>query len=138
MGSLDLAVADVEAGRRKGFTWTGGYKFDIDDPRTMDLLYETMHIRGLDALYVIARTNRTLGEWRVRGSPKDIGYNFGIGAWFDADNGKTYIDDIFIQDYPRDEESAVRMGRKYNQKYILKVDGRTRSYEFIPTGVDPK
>lgn len=136
-GSVDTAIADIEAGRRKGFTWAGGYKFDIDSPESMDALYESLRLHGIGVIYVVARTNRTLAEWRARGSPRDIGWNFGLGAWTD-DDGTVYVDDIFVQDYPRGEDSALALGRKYRQKFILKVDAAGRAVAFLPTGADAR
>jgi hypothetical protein len=48
---------------------------------------------------------------------------------------QVYVDDIIVLD---DDRLAISLGRGYRQKYILKVDGKARKFEFIPTGVDVK
>jgi len=123
-------IDDVVSGRRSGFTWTGGYKFDIDDPVLMDALYGKLHGR---TIYAVARTNRTLGEWESRGSPKDIGHNFGIALWR-ASDGTVYADDGYVENAvgtAEDDQHALEIARKYNQFVILKVDGRYRKWSFL-------
>lgn len=135
-GSFGAAIDDVVAGRRSGYTWTGGYKFDVDDARTMDALYDHLRRRNVDTLYVLARTNRTLAEWEARVVNRDpsvtsIGRNFGLGIWRD-DDGTIYVDDISVLVFKGErDDDALRFARLHNQKSILKVDASKRSFVFL-------
>lgn len=127
--SLEKIINDVRQGRRAGYTYTGGWFFDIDDPKSMDAVYDRL---GEHAFWVIGRTTRTLAEFERSGKQADIGYNFGVSTWKDA-SGTIYLDDIAIFDDRDgfDDERALVNARDYNQFVILKVDGRTRSFAFL-------
>jgi hypothetical protein len=135
-GSLGAVIDDVVAERRKGYTWTRKYRFDVDDSVSMTRLYDQI---GGSIMYVIARTNQTLSQWETRVRARDpsattIADNVGIGVWRD-DDGTIYVDEISVLRFNESHDAdAIRFGRIHHQKYILKVDGNTRSFEFIPTG----
>jgi len=136
-GSLAEAVDDVVAGRRTGYTWTRKYRFDVFDSASMARLYDQI---GPSIMYVIARTNQTLDRWEARLRARDpnaatIADNVGIGIWRDAD-GTIYADEISVLRFGEQHDAdAIRFARIHGQRYIVKVNGAERTYDFLPTGL---
>ena len=132
-----MAINDVVEGRRGGYTWTRGWKFDVNDQKSMDRTYEKL---GYRTMYVVAMTNRTLAEFTLnlmaRISPR-IAENEGIGLWRD-EKGDVYVDDIYLFFGPKVSINwALAYARSKGQRSILKIDGRTRSYEFLDATIPP-
>ena len=127
---MESVLDDVKAGLRNGYTWTLKWKFDLDDPADMELVYKSL---GDRAMYVVATTHRTLKEWE---GPKDfsvlIGANEGVGMWRDPDTGRVYVDNVVLFFGPKVSESwALGYAKRHGQKSIVKIDGPTRSYKFL-------
>jgi len=137
VGSLGAAINDVVAGRRSGYTFTGNWRFDVNDPVTMKRVYDQL---GPRQMFVIASTNRTLEEYTVELMMRNLKRpgaeiraaigDDGIGIWR-ADDGTIYVDEVHVW-VGLSRSEAIVIGRNKHQKYILRVDGRTRSFEFIP------
>ncbi len=138
-GSFGAVIDDVVTGRRKGYTWTGNWKFDIDDPISMERVYKKL---GQRQMYIIASTNRTLEDYQAMLVMRNLNRpgaeiramlgDYGVGFWRD-DEGTIYADEVRAwMDLSR--HAAIDIGRRQHQKYILRVDGRRREFEFIPTG----
>ncbi len=129
-GSLGAIIDDVIAGRRAGYTWTIRWKFDIDDSVSMEKVYNQL---GDRTMYVVATTHRTLEEWE---GPEQfsvrIGGNEGVGLWRDPHTGEIYIDNVILFFGPKvSEQWALNYAASHGQQSILKVDGSTRSFDFL-------
>lgn len=143
--TFDEVVDSVVSGRRSGYTWTENWKFDVGDLASMSEVYSRL---GGRTIYVIASTNRTLEDYQNEILLRDIRRpgsmvratlgNQGVGVWRD-DDGTIYVDEIYVyEEGPghwevASKDDAIRKGREHNQKSILRVDGATRSFEFINT-----
>jgi len=82
-------------------------------------------------MYVVATTNRKLDD--LREARWHIGPSEGIGLWRD-ETGTVYADDIVLLLFEPGVEGrnfALKHAEKYGQRYVLKVDGRARSFEFL-------
>ena len=132
-GGLSSAIDEVVTGRRAGYTWTRDFKFDIDDPVMMKEVYKNLHGQ---TLYAVAVTNRTLAE---RGASPEgplgfsprISRSEGISLWRRAD-GTVFMDNIVLFFGPAvSEYFALNWAKRYNQQVILKVDGLTKTWEFL-------
>ena len=123
--SLASLIESVTDGRRSGYTYTGGWKFDIDDPADMERIYDKL---GTRVLYAIATTNLPLAE-RVR--RPEFGETEGVSLWRRSD-GTVFMDDIFLLFGPKvSEEFVLSRAKSYNQQVILKVDGLSQTWEFV-------
>jgi hypothetical protein len=123
-----VAVASkVLEGKLGGYTYTGQWKFNLSDKKSMDALYKKL---GDRIMYVIATTNRIIT------SPDDlevnyfIGPNWGVGLWRDPETGKVFADEIMVH-LSIGDIRARDIGKAYKQKSILKIDGFKRTYEFL-------
>lgn len=130
---LHAVIESVKTGRRTGFTYTGRWKFDIADPGSMERVYDAL---GDRTMYVVGVTNRTLEEWefmREAGDPSPpITANEGVGVWRDPDTDRIFVDDIVLFFGPKVSEFwALNFAKNKRQKFVLKVDGPTRSFEFL-------
>lgn len=117
-------IGEVHRGERAGYTYTGGHKFDIDDPRSMNRTYDKL---GHDAMFAIASTNRRMEDFSYGDAV--IGADTGVALWRDS-NGVVYVDDVRLY-FGIDDGEALRIAREQDQFVILKVDGRTRSFAFL-------
>ena len=122
---IDRILDDIMMSHKTGYTYTGGFRFDVNDPKSMARFYEKLG--GDRQAFVIATTNRRLVDFDIIDAV--IGFDTGIGFWVD-DDSVVYADDVrLFFDISNDE--ALRLGREYGQRYILKLDGKTRTHEFI-------
>jgi len=127
ISELNAVVQQVSSGMRGGYTWTRDFKFDVDDPSTMEAVYKEL---GDDTLYVVARTNYRLSS-RPPLSQAAIGRNEGVGLWRD-DQGEIWADDIVLYRSPKQSwEWALNRARAWNQKFILVINGATKTHEFV-------
>jgi hypothetical protein len=117
-------IGEVHRGERAGYTYTGNFKFDIDDPRSMAHTYDKL---GPHVMFAIAETNRPMEDFYISNST--ISKLTGVAMWRD-DKGRVYVDDVRLH-VDIDDEEALRIARQYDQFIILKVDGRTRSFAFL-------
>jgi hypothetical protein len=121
---LNVLLSEVENGKRAGYTFTGLFRFDIDNQAEMDRVYDKL---GHRAMFAIATTNRPASEFYMDHAV--IGQVSGIALWRD-DRGIVYADDVTLH-LDIDDEEALRIARAQEQAVILKVDGRTRSFAFM-------
>ena len=127
--ALESVLDDVKAGTRNGYTWTLNWKFDLDDPADMELVYNAL---GHRAMYVLATTNRTLEQWE---GPEAfnvlIGASEGVGIWRN-DAGQVYVDNIVLLIGPkRMAEGVTELAKSYSQKYFVEIDGRARKFKLV-------
>jgi hypothetical protein len=118
-------LGEIRSGKRAGYTFTGLFKFDIDDRRSMEHVYDKL---GPRTMFAIAETNRPASEFDAA-QDADIGRVHGIGLWRSFD-GTVFADDVRLF-FDIDDEEALRLARERNQFNILKVDGRTRMWAFL-------
>ena len=133
-GSLGAIIDDVVAGRRSGYTWTRNFKFDIADAASMGRVYDRL---GDRTMYVVGTTNRPLEEWvfAIEAGdkvPMPISSSQGVGVWRDPDTEQVYVDNIVLFFGPKVSENwALNYAMNRRQQSILKVDGPSRSFEFL-------
>src|SRR3990167_369476 len=127
-GTLWAIIDDVVAGRRSGYTWTRDWRFDVNEPASMERTYDKL--LGI-TMYVVAITNRKLDDlWETRWH---ISSSEGVGLWRD-ETGMVYADDIVLLLFEPGVEGrnfALKHAKRHGQRYVLKVDGRARSFEFL-------
>ncbi len=124
---IGVLIDEIRGGERSGYTYTSIFRFDIDDPKTLHRTYDRL---GDRVMYVIAKTNRRLDDLRL--SDVVLGPRYGLGFWR-SDDGTVYADDIKLF-FDIGDEAALAQARENRQYSILKVDGRSRSFEFLETG----
>lgn len=126
---LQTVIDDVKEGHRSGYTWTLGWKFDVNEPLSMEPVYDKL---GDRTMYAIATTNRTLEDWE---GPEQfsvpISHNQGVGIWR-SDDGTVYVDNVVMLFGPKvSEQWALDYAARNRQQSVLKVDGRTRTHSFL-------
>ena len=126
--NLGAIIDEVKSGQRSGYTWTSGWRFDVNDPVAMEHIYDKLMGRKM---YVVAVTNRKLEDlwaiphWRISSVE-------GIGLWRD-DDGTIYADDVVLFFGPKvSAEWANSYAKRHGQRFLLEVDGRNRTFAFVP------